>query len=54
MVPFLFSPTPFTARYNPGYRITKPQLEYLAERVRKLQHLTQKICEARIEFYPSA
>jgi HEPN domain-containing protein len=42
------------ARYNPGYKITKLQLEYLAERVRKLQRLTKKICEARIESYLSA
>jgi len=42
------------ARYNPGYKITKGQLEYLAERVRKLQRLTKKICQARIESYLSA
>jgi HEPN domain-containing protein/predicted nucleotidyltransferase len=41
------------ARYNPGYKITKEQLDYLAERVKKLQDLTQKICEARIESYLS-
>jgi len=41
------------ARYNPGYKITKEQLEYLAERVQKLQDLTKKICEARIESYLS-
>jgi predicted nucleotidyltransferase/HEPN domain-containing protein len=41
------------ARYNPGYKITKEQLEYLAQRVEKLQDLTQKICEARIESYLS-
>ena len=34
--------------------ITKEQLEYLAQRVRKLQDLTKKICEARIESYLSA
>jgi predicted nucleotidyltransferase/HEPN domain-containing protein len=39
------------ARYNPGYKITKAQLEYLAQRVRKLQRLTKKICQARIESY---
>jgi predicted nucleotidyltransferase/HEPN domain-containing protein len=39
------------ARYNPRYRITKTQLEYLAERVKKLQRLTKKICQARIESY---
>ena len=42
------------ARYNPGYKITKEQLEYLAQRVQKLQDLTKKICEARIESYLSA
>ncbi len=42
------------ARYNPGYQITKAQLEYLAQRVRKLQRLTKKICEAKIESYRSA
>jgi hypothetical protein len=41
------------ARYNPGYKITKEQLEYLAQRVKKLQDLTKKICEARIEAYLS-
>ncbi len=42
------------ARYNPGYKITKEQLEYLAQRVQKLQDLTKKICEAKIESYLSA
>jgi predicted nucleotidyltransferase/HEPN domain-containing protein len=42
------------ARYNPRYRITKKQLEYLAERVKKLQRLTKRICQARIESYASA
>jgi predicted nucleotidyltransferase len=41
------------ARYNPGYKITKEQLEYLAQRVRKLQDLTKKICEAKIGSYLS-
>jgi len=41
------------ARYNPGYKITKEQLEYLAQRVQKLQDLTKKVCEARIESYLS-
>jgi predicted nucleotidyltransferase/HEPN domain-containing protein len=41
------------ARYNPAYQITKAQLEYLAQRVRKLQRLTKKICEAKIESYIS-
>jgi predicted transcriptional regulator len=42
------------ARYNPGYKITRGQLEYLTQRVKKLQDLTKKICEARIGFYLSA
>ena len=41
------------ARYNPGYKITKEQLEYLAQRVQKLQDLTKKVCEARMESYLS-
>ncbi len=41
------------ARYNPRYRITKAQLEYLAKRVKKLQRLTKRICLARIESYIS-
>jgi predicted nucleotidyltransferase/HEPN domain-containing protein len=41
------------ARYNPGYKITREQLEYLAQRVTKLQDLTKKICEARIQAYLS-
>ncbi len=41
------------ARYNPGYKITKAQLEYLAQRVRKLQRLTKKVCEGEIESYLS-
>jgi HEPN domain-containing protein len=39
------------ARYNPGYQITKEQLDYLAQRVKKLEDLAKKICEARIESY---
>jgi HEPN domain-containing protein len=42
------------ARYNPGYKITKEQPEYLAQRVKKLQDLTKKVCEVRIESYLSA
>jgi len=49
----LLKRTYIQARYNPGYRITKAQLEYLAERVKKLQRLTKKICAARIESYLS-
>lgn len=39
------------ARYNPDYRITKKQLEYLAQRVKKLQRLTNKICKQKIESF---
>jgi hypothetical protein len=35
-------------------KITKEQLEYIARRVKKLQDLTKKICEARIEAYLSS
>jgi hypothetical protein len=37
------------ARYKKEYRITKKQLEYLAERVKVLQRLTKKICEKKIK-----
>ncbi|MGA9768358.1 MAG: HEPN domain-containing protein [Blastocatellia bacterium] len=39
------------ARYNRNYKVTKKELEYLAERVKKLQQLTKEICKARIESY---
>jgi len=39
------------ARYDPNYRITKKQLEYLAKCVRKLQKLTKKICKAKINSF---
>jgi len=39
------------ARYKKDYKITKKQLEYLAERVKVLQRLTKKICEAKIESF---
>jgi predicted transcriptional regulator len=39
------------ARYNPKYKITKKELEYLAERIKKLQRLTKAICKERIENY---
>ena len=37
------------ARYDPDYKITKKQLEYLAKRVKLLQRLTKKICQQKIE-----
>ena len=36
------------ARYKRDYKITKAELKYLAERVRKLQRLTKKICGEKI------
>ncbi|MHC4397022.1 MAG: HEPN domain-containing protein [Planctomycetota bacterium] len=39
------------ARYDPDYKITKKQLEYLAKRVKILQRLTKKICKEKIESF---
>jgi uncharacterized protein len=39
------------ARYDPKYKITKKELEYLGKRVKKLQKLTKAICRERIESY---
>ena len=39
------------ARYDPKYKITKEQLEYLAARVRKLQELTETICTEQIKSF---
>lgn len=39
------------ARYKESYRITKKQLEYLAERVKVLQKLTKKICGEKINSF---
>ena len=39
------------ARYDPDYKITKKQLEYLAERVEVLQKMTHKICKEKIESF---
>ena len=39
------------ARYNPKYKITKKELEYLGERVKKLQRLTKAICKEKIDSY---
>src|ERR1044071_3816629 len=36
------------ARYNLSYRVTKKELEYLAERVKKLQRVTKAVCQERI------
>jgi len=37
------------ARYKKSYKITKEDLEWLAERVKKLQALTEEVCKKRIE-----
>jgi predicted nucleotidyltransferase/HEPN domain-containing protein len=39
------------ARYKKDYKITKKQLDYLAERVKVLQKLTNKICKAKIKSF---
>ena len=39
------------ARYKKDYKITKKHLEYLAERVKILQRLTNKACKERIESF---
>ncbi len=39
------------ARFERNYKITKKQLEYLAQRVRKLKRLTNKICKEKIESF---
>ncbi|MFA5240163.1 MAG: HEPN domain-containing protein [Phycisphaerae bacterium] len=38
-------------RYDPNYKITKKQLEYLAGRVKLLQKLTKKICTEKIKTF---
>ncbi|MDD5598438.1 MAG: hypothetical protein PHV82_10870, partial [Victivallaceae bacterium] len=39
------------ARYDPAYGITREELEYLAERVKPLLDLTEKICKVKIESF---
>lgn len=36
------------ARYSEHYKITQEELEWLAERVKYLQELTEKLCQAKI------
>ncbi len=36
------------ARYDKNYKITQEQLQYLIQRVEKLQAVTEEICLARI------
>jgi hypothetical protein len=38
-------------RYNPKYKITQKELEYLGVRVKNLQRLTRAVCKKRIESY---
>ena len=40
-----------SARYNPNFVITAEELEWLAERVKCLQELTEKLCKAKIESF---
>ena len=39
------------ARYDPDYKITRKQLEYLSKRVKLLQRLTKRICKEKIESF---
>ncbi|MDD5598923.1 MAG: HEPN domain-containing protein [Victivallaceae bacterium] len=39
------------ARYDPAYGILREELEYLAERVKPLLDLTEKICKAKLESF---
>lgn len=39
------------ARYDPNYKITKKELEYLGERVSKLKNLTRKVCKEKINSF---
>jgi predicted nucleotidyltransferase/HEPN domain-containing protein len=39
------------ARYSMSYKITKEELEYLAERVKMLQDITEKVCKEKIESF---
>lgn len=41
------------ARYKKDYKITKPELEYLARRAKVLQRLTKKICTEKIKSFAS-
>ncbi len=39
------------ARYKKGYKITKKELEYLGDKVKKLERLTRKKCKEKIESF---
>jgi len=47
----LLKKTYIDARYKKDYKITKQQLEYLAQRIKKLHELTEKICVAKIKSF---
>jgi len=47
----LLRKTYIDARYKKDYKITKKQLEYLAERVKKLQKITKTVCKEKIESF---
>ena len=40
-----------SARYNPNFVITTDELDWLAERVKCLQELTEQLCKAKIESF---
>lgn len=40
-----------SARYEPGYTVTRPQLAWLAERIRLLEHLTKRLCREKIDSF---
>jgi HEPN domain-containing protein len=39
------------ARYKPSYSISREQLAWLAERVERLQAMTEKFCRAKIDSF---
>ena len=39
------------ARYKKDYKITRTELEYLAERVQKLKKITSRVCKRRIKAF---
>jgi HEPN domain-containing protein/predicted nucleotidyltransferase len=41
------------ARYDMSYKITREELEYLAERVKLLQQTTEEVCKAKIKSFSS-
>ena len=41
----------FYVHYKKDYKITMQQLEYLAQYIKKLHEVTEKICAAKIESF---